>query len=110
MPLPARLRCRPPFPGVGVYQISGGTSALESTGWLRYHLEQVWHLPYERVTSAQIAAGALSNLDVLLVPNGVSTASNALGPTGRKALLEWVDAAGSTSAGAVAWIWPRGSA
>jgi Zinc carboxypeptidase len=88
-PLPA------PLPRVGVYQISGGTSASESTGWLRYLLEQVWQLPYQRVTSAQIAAGALANVDVLLVPNGVSgTASNALGPVGRKALLEWVNAGG----------------
>jgi hypothetical protein len=88
-PLPA------PLPRVGVYQISGGTSASESTGWLRYLLEQVWQLPYQRVTSAQIAAGALANVDVLLVPNGVSTtASNALGSAGRKALLEWVNAGG----------------
>jgi hypothetical protein len=81
-PLPA------PLPRVAVYQISGGTSARESTGWLRYLLEQEWGLPYQRVTSAQIAAGALADFDVLLVPNGVSTtASNALGPAGRKALL-----------------------
>ena len=84
-----------PLPRVGVYQISSGTSARESTGWLRYLLEQEWHLPYERVTSAQIAAGALANFDVLLVPNGVSTtASNALGAKGRKALLDWVNAGG----------------
>ena len=82
-------------PRVGVYQISGGTSGFESTGWLRYLLEQVWHLPYQRLTSAQIAAGALASFDVLLVPNGVSTtASNALGPAGRKALLDWVNAGG----------------
>jgi hypothetical protein len=82
-------------PRIGVYQISGGTSAFESTGWLRYLLEQVWHLPYQRVTSAQIAAGALANFDVLLVPNGVSTtASNALGSAGRRALLNWVNAGG----------------
>ena len=88
-PLPAQV------PRVGVYQISGGTSAAESTGWLRYLLEQVWHLPYQRVTSAQIATGALADFDVLLVPNGVSTtASNALGPAGRKALLDWVNAGG----------------
>ena len=82
-------------PRVGVYQISSGTSARESTGWLRYLLEQVWQLPYNPVTSAQIAAGALTDFDVLLVPNGVSTvASNALGPAGRKALQAWVNAGG----------------
>ena len=45
------------LPASAVYQISSGTSARESTGWLRYLLEQVWHLPYQQVTSAQIAAG-----------------------------------------------------
>jgi hypothetical protein len=88
-PLPVRA------PRVGVYQISGGSSARESTGWLRYLLEQEWHLPYQQVTSAPIAGGALSGFDVLLAPNGVSTtASNALGPAGRKALLDWVNAGG----------------
>ncbi len=88
-PLPVRL------PRVGVYQISSGGSARESAGWLRYLLERVWHLPYEQVSSAQIAAGALAGFDVLLAPNGVSTvASNALGSAGRKALLDWVNAGG----------------
>jgi hypothetical protein len=88
-PLPVGL------PRVGVYQISSGTSARGSAGWLRYLLEQVWHLPYERVSPAQIAAGGLAGIDVLLVPNGVSTvASNALGSGGRKALLDWVNAGG----------------
>ena len=62
---------------------------------MRYLLEQVWHLPYQPVSSAQIATGALADVDVLLVPNGVSTTgSNALGPAGRKALVEWVNAGG----------------
>ena len=47
------------------------------------------------MTSAQIAAGALADVDVLLVPNGVSTvASNALGPAGRPALIDWVNGGG----------------
>ena len=63
--------------------MSSGTSGFESAGWLRYLLEQVWHLPYQRVTASQIAGGALADIDVLLVPNGVSTvASSALGPAG----------------------------
>jgi hypothetical protein len=82
-------------PSVALYQISSGTSARESAGWLRYLLEQVWHLPYQRVTSSQIASGALADVDVLLVPNGVSTvASNALGPAGRRALIDWVNGGG----------------
>jgi hypothetical protein len=85
-----------PAPRVAIYRISGGTSSLESSGWLRYLLDQVWHLPYQQVTSTQIAGGALANVDVLLVPNGVSTtASNVLGPRGRKALMDWVNAGGA---------------
>jgi hypothetical protein len=85
----------PELPTVAVYQVSEGTSALESTGWLRYLLEQVWHLPYRRVSASEIAAGALAGVDILLVPNGVATAaSNDLGPTGRQALIHWVNAGG----------------
>jgi len=40
--------------------MSSGTSARESAGWLRYLLEQVWQLPYQRVSSSQIAGGALA--------------------------------------------------
>jgi len=58
-------------------------------------LEQVWQLPYQRVTSSQIAGGALADVDVLLVPNGLSTvASNALGPAGRRAIIDWVNGGG----------------
>jgi Zinc carboxypeptidase len=84
-----------PVPSVALYQMSSGTSTRESAGWLRYLLEQVWHLPYQRVTTSQIAGGALAGVDVLLVPNGVSTvASNALGPAGRRALVDWVNGGG----------------
>jgi hypothetical protein len=94
-PEPAAAALPSPVPSVAVYQMSSGTSARESAGWLRYLLEQVWHLPYQRVTSSQIAGGALAGVDELLVPNGVSTvASNALGPAGRRALVNWVNGGG----------------
>src|SRR6266540_4027821 len=95
LPEPPAAALPSPVPSVALYQMSSGTSARESAGWLRYLLEQVWHLPYQRVTSSQIAGGALAGVDVLLVPNGVSTvASNALGPTGRCALASWVNDGG----------------
>jgi hypothetical protein len=82
-------------PTVAVYRVSGGTSQLESRGWLRYLLEQVWGLPYTTVTSSQIATGALTGIDVLLVPNGDAIGtSNALGPAGRQALMNWVNSGG----------------
>jgi hypothetical protein len=95
LPQPPAAALPSPVPSVALYQMSSGTSALESAGWLRYLLEQVWHLPYQRVTSSQIAGGALAGVDVLLVPNGVSTvAANALGAAGRRALVDWVNGGG----------------
>jgi len=95
LPEPATPALPAPTPSVALYQMSSGTSASESAGWLRYLLEQVWHLPYQRVTASQIAGGALAGVDVLLVPNGVPTvASNALGPAGRRALVDWVNGGG----------------
>jgi hypothetical protein len=95
LPEPPAPALPSPVPSVALYQMSSGTSARESAGWLRYLLEQVWHLPYQRVTASQIAGGALAGVDVLLVPNGVSTvASNALGPAGRRALASWVNDGG----------------
>jgi Zinc carboxypeptidase len=95
LPEPPARALPSPAPSVALYQMSSGTSGFESAGWLRYLLEQVWHLPYQRVTASQIAGGALADIDVLLVPNGVSTvASNALGPAGRRALVDWVNGGG----------------
>jgi hypothetical protein len=95
LPQPPPAALPSPVPSVALYQMSSGTSGRESAGWLRYLLEQVWHLPYQRVTASQIAGGALADVDVLLVPNGVSTvASNALGPAGRGALIDWVNGGG----------------
>src|SRR4029453_16743295 len=95
LPEPPAAALPSPAPSVALYQMSSGTSGLESAGWLRYLLEQVWHLPYQRVTASQIAGGALADIDVLLVPNGGSTvASNALGPAGRRALVDWVNGGG----------------
>ncbi len=82
-------------PRVGLFQLDTGTSAIESSGWLRWLLEQKWKLPYEDVTAESIAAGGLSDVDVLLVPNGsAASAAEALGPAGSAALAGWVRAGG----------------
>ena len=82
-------------PRVGLFQLDAGTSAIESSGWLRWLLEQKWKLPYEDVTAESIAAGGLSDVDVLLVPNGsAASAAEALGPAGSAALAGWVRAGG----------------
>jgi hypothetical protein len=87
LPEPPAQALPSPAPSVALYQMSSGTSGRESAGWLRYLLEQVWHLPYQRVTASQIASGALADVDVLLVPN-------ALGPAGRRAVVDWVNGGG----------------
>lgn len=77
---------------VAVWQISAtSTGSIESSGWLRWWLDQRVGLDYSDVSAAQIAAGALADLDVLVVPTGSdTTASNALGASGRAALTHWV--------------------
>jgi Zinc carboxypeptidase len=92
---------RPPalpaaLPSIGVLALSAtSTSAIESTGWLRYQLDQVWHLPYRLLRPADVAAGGLTGLDVLLVPNGPAPAAQtALGAAGQTALAGWVRGGG----------------
>ena len=79
-------------PRVAVWQISAtSTGSIESSGWLRWWLDQRVGMDYSDVSAAQIAAGALADVDVLVVPTGSdSTASSALGASGRAALTQWV--------------------
>jgi hypothetical protein len=83
-------------PRVGVLQLSAtSTTAIESTGWLRWLLDKKWQLPYRLLTPADVAAGALSDVDELIVPNGpAQTGFTALGDAGRAALAGWVSAGG----------------
>ncbi|MGH2961343.1 MAG: M14 family zinc carboxypeptidase [Solirubrobacterales bacterium] len=83
-------------PRVALFQLSeSSTSALESSGWLRYVLEQVWDLPYTDVTAADIAGGALADYDAVVVPNGPAATGFAdLGATGQQALRDWVNGGG----------------
>jgi hypothetical protein len=96
LPEPAPPAPPADLPSVAVYQLSAtSTSALQSTGWLRWLLEQRWHIPYRLVSSSDIAAGGLAGVEVLLVPNGpASSAFSALGPAGRQAIVDWVNGGG----------------
>lgn len=95
LPEPADPPLPPGAPAVAVFQPGTTSSANQSTGWLRYLLEQRWHLPYQALTATQIAGGALAGKDVLIVPSGsASAADNALGPAGRQAIVNWVNAGG----------------
>ncbi|HEV3464615.1 MAG TPA: M14 family zinc carboxypeptidase [Actinomycetota bacterium] len=90
-------RPRPPAspPTVGLLRLDEGTSAIESSGWLRYLLDHVWRLPYRELDAAAIAAGGLDGTEVLLVPNGSEAdAADTLGPAGQQALRDWVAGGG----------------
>ncbi|WP_248960368.1 M14 family zinc carboxypeptidase [Sphaerisporangium perillae] len=83
-------------PNVGVLELSATSgTTVESLGWLRQRLDREWKLPYTKLTPADVAAGKLSGLDVLLVPAGpAASASNALGQAGRDTLKAWVGGGG----------------
>jgi hypothetical protein len=60
-------------PRVALYSMSPAFSrGIESSGWLRWLLDQ-WGLPYREVTAAEIKAGGLGDAEVLLVPDGYAT-------------------------------------
>ncbi|MDH2425217.1 M14 family zinc carboxypeptidase [Sphaerisporangium sp. TRM90804] len=83
-------------PKIGVLQLSAtSTAAVESTGWLRHRLDRDWKLPFTLLSPADVAAGKLAGLDVVLAPAGpASTADAALGDAGREALRAWVGGGG----------------
>ncbi|MFD0691355.1 M14 family zinc carboxypeptidase [Actinomadura fibrosa] len=95
VPLPTLPAPRPGHEGraprIGVLQLSAtSTSARQSVGWLRQRLDREWRLPYTLLTPADVAAGRLAGVEVLIVPNGPApAASTALGETGRAALQRW---------------------
>ncbi|URN02159.1 hypothetical protein LUW74_01330 [Actinomadura madurae] len=78
-------------PRLAVLQLSAtSSSARESAGWLRHRLDRDWKLPFTLLTPADVAAGELAGVEVLLTPNGpASSAYAALGDAGRAALQQW---------------------
>jgi hypothetical protein len=91
-------------PAVALYSMSPTFGrGMESSGWLRWLLDH-WGLEYRDVTARQIAAGALSDTDVLLVPDGYATRDPSfkgdpfglkdLGPDGQRAIRQWVQGGG----------------
>lgn len=81
---------------LAVWQISeGSSSAIESSGWLRWWLDHRLHRDYADLTAADIAGGALAGQDVLVIPNGSSEdALDSLGAAGQEALVDWVRGGG----------------
>ena len=91
-------------PEVALYSMSPQfVRGIESSGWLRWLLDR-WGVEYRGVSADDIAAGGLAGAEVLLVPDGYALKDPAvpsdpygykdLGPKGRDALVEWVQAGG----------------
>ncbi|MFI0485900.1 M14 family zinc carboxypeptidase [Actinomadura sp. 9N215] len=78
-------------PKIGILQLSAASSAArQSAGWLRHRLDRDWKLPFTPLTPADVAAGKLAGVEVLLTPDGpAKPAHDALGATGRAALQQW---------------------
>ncbi len=92
-------------PRVALWQLSeDSTSAIESGGWLRWLLEKRWGAQYTKVSTADVKAGALSDYDVVLVPNAAGPdgddpgdgdlAVQELGPDGVQAVKDWANDGG----------------
>jgi hypothetical protein len=80
---------------VAVFEGPGAT-ALESRGAVRWLFDQVWGLEFVSLDGGDIATpGALSDVDVLVMPDGYPNyALQALGAKGKKALVAWVNGGG----------------
>ncbi|HET6658149.1 MAG TPA: M14 family zinc carboxypeptidase [Gaiellaceae bacterium] len=95
LPAPAPPALPANLPRIGVLQTSGSTAARESAGWLRWLFDEQWHVPFQDVTPAQIAAGSLDDIDVLIATNGnAQVATLNLGKPGKDALRAWVNQGG----------------
>ncbi len=83
------------LPRIAVFRMSEDTNGVISDGWLRWTLDHDWNVPYREVTAADIAGGALDNVDVLLVPDGhAKAAMSHLGAPGQQAVRDFVTGGG----------------
>ena len=83
-------------PRIGVFQLSlESSSAIESSGWLRWLLTERWGADFVDTDATGIRDGALDDIDVLLVPNGPALDAAAdLGVNGLTAIRDWVHVGG----------------
>ena len=94
-PEPPAPALPPDVPNVAILEFGGSTSSYESAGWLRWVFDERWNLPSTTVFPDDVVAGALDDVDVLVVPNVyVPTANQELGKAGKRALVDWVNAGG----------------
>jgi hypothetical protein len=94
-PEPPAPALPPAVPNVAILEFGSSTSSYESAGWLRWVFDERWNLPSTTVFPSDVAAGALDDVDVLVVPNVyVPAGVQELGKDGKRALVDWVNAGG----------------
>ena len=94
-PAPAEPPLPADAPTVAVWQMTDGTDAIESGGWLRWLLDKRWRLPHDDVTAGDIAAGALAgSRRAGGARRRRRRGEKALGKKGVQALRGWVAAGG----------------
>ena len=86
-------------PSVGLLENVRSTRGFEAAGQTRWLFNEVWNMPFDDVTPADVVAG-LPGIDVLVVPDGFAGyLLQDLGAKGKKALRDWVNGGGRI----VAW-------
>jgi len=78
-------------PAVGVWQMSDDSTAVESSGWLRWLLTERWQVPFRELDGKDIRGGGLAGVEVLLVPDGNPRAGEkSLSTPGARELRGWL--------------------
>jgi hypothetical protein len=82
-------------PTIAVIQTSNSSASIESAGWIRYLLQEVWGVGYVDVAGGEIAEGALDTVDVLIATTGDPiVASQRMKKAGKANLRAWVEGGG----------------
>jgi len=96
-PVPQDPGVPPPAdpPSIGLLELTHGVYSFEATGWVRYLLDKVWHVPYRTIRSDDVRNGALDGIDELVVAGGgVREGLKRLRPAGVRELTSWVQGGG----------------
>lgn len=80
---------------IAILSLSNAVYAFEGVGHLTWVFDTIWKVPYEVITPADVADGALDRFDVVVVPSGGAlVGERKLGPHGIEELESWLAAGG----------------
>jgi hypothetical protein len=82
-------------PRIAILALSNAVYSYEGVGHLRWVFDTIWRIPYEVITPADVARGALRRFDVMVVPSGGAlVGERRLGARGVEQLRSWVRGGG----------------